>query len=280
VAGSFLHLHLAIGAFSAAFGRRPEERPAELAAFLAGCLAPDVGFFPGGPRVFSRRVHHEATGDLLRSLLTESSSTVDEAFTAGWALHVETDAAIHPLINRQASHPPRAPFSSARQDLWHKRIEWGLDCEILGATAYEPPLWKQELYSPADLLVRAARPLYGGDADPLRLSRGLASLAGWIPRLARILFWSGAVARGATVNSKPHVHCVPRVARALAHRLDGVRYAEDAVALLTPEVPEEGFTLQVLAAADVAVAAFHRGWAESFANVVNRDLDSGQVTTA
>ncbi len=277
MAGSFLHLHLALGAFSTAFGLRPEAGSIELPAFLAGSLAPDVGFFPGGPAAFSHRVHHELTGDFVRRLLSEARCPAEEAFVAGWALHIETDAGTHPLINRLAAALSGQPLGAARQDLWHKRIEWGLDCRILGATGYQPPLWQQPLQVPVDLLIRSADALYGVDTDLLHLRRGLSGLADWIRRLAMVLFWSGSAARGMTgqLPSKPGV--TPSVARMLARRLEGVCYVEDLVAILTPEFPADEFTLQALDATEAAVASFQRGWAERFVNILNRDLDSGQV---
>ncbi|MDA0337764.1 MAG: zinc dependent phospholipase C family protein [bacterium] len=277
MAGSFLHLHLAIGAFPAAFGLRPEAGSIELPAFLAGSLAPDVGFFPGGPAAFSHRVHHERTGDFVRLLLSEARGAADEAFVAGWALHTETDAATHPLINRLAAAPPRPPLGAARQDLWHKRIEWGLDCRILGATGYQPPLWQQPLQVPVDLLIRSARSLYGVDTAPLHLRRGLSRLADWIGRLARILFWSGSAARGVTGHLPSNPGVMPGLARVLARRLEGIGCMEDLVAILTPEFLTDEITLQALDAGEVAVAAFQRGWVERFVNILNRDLDSGQV---
>jgi hypothetical protein len=276
VAGTFLHLHLAIGSFPAAFGLRPEERPAELPSFLAGTLAPDVGFFPGGPRTFSHRVHHEATGDFVRALLSAARSSVDEAFAAGWALHVEIDVATHPLVNLQASYKLHE-LSADRPDLWHKRIEWGLDCEILGATVYQPPLWEQPLQFSAEMLVSAARSVYGIEVNPHRLRRRLSALAGWIQRLAMILFWSGSASRDLVLVPWRGPGRLPNVARTLARRFENLSCVEDLVAILSPEVPEEGFTLTALAASDIAVAAFHRGWAERFVNVANRDLDTGQV---
>lgn len=256
MAGSFLHLHLALGAFPAAFGLRPEQPGVELPAFLAGSIAPDVGYFPGGPAAFSNRVHHESTGDLVRALLQQASTPAEIAFAAGWALHVEVDVATHPLVNQLAAEVG----DQTRPDLWHKRVEWGFDCRVLEASHGRPRLCDQPLNLPVDHLARAARPLFGDDADATGLHAGARALPLWLRRIASIL----------AVSSGPW-HRLARLASIAQH----FQPLEDAVALLTPRLPSQDLTLQFLSCAAGGVAAFQRGWVQRFVHMQNRDLDTG-----
>lgn len=284
MAGSYLHLHLALGAFPAAFGASATQSPHEHAAFLSGTLGPDLGFFPGGPAAFSRRVHREATADLVRALLAAARTPAEEAFAAGWALHVYADVATHPLVNveadvhrlRRSAQPPR------RLDLWHKRVEWGLDCRILEATRYRPALWRQPLSFPADprgpcLVGRAAESVFG-ESDDAALRRGWSSVGRWVRRLAPLLAWTGScrlpgAAPRAAVLLRPWV-------RAAGRLLQDCESLEDIVAVASPLAPDDAFMGRILLAADGAVAAFQRGLAGRFADMVNRDLDTGQPIPA
>ncbi|SVD90995.1 uncharacterized protein METZ01_LOCUS443849, partial [marine metagenome] len=56
MAGSFFHLWLAEQALPMVFADG-EPTDQMRAAFAAGAVGPDIGFFPGGPFAFSHRVH-------------------------------------------------------------------------------------------------------------------------------------------------------------------------------------------------------------------------------
>lgn len=262
MAGSFLHLHLALSGFATAFARRPELPGAELPAFLAGSIAPDVGFFPGGPATFSDRVHHESTGDLVRTLLSLAETPEEVAFAAGWALHVETDVATHPFVNRLAADPRNQPRQ--RLGLWHKRVEWGLDCQVLDASHGRLRLWEQPLVFPVNLLARAAQPIFGADVDVARLQAGVRGMPTWLHRIARTLLWSTTPWRRLTRLARP---------------LERFQHLDDPVALLTPVIPTEETALEFLSCAASGVAVFQRGWVDRFTHMANRDLDTGQLLT-
>jgi hypothetical protein len=282
VAGSYLHIHLACQAFPDAFDARAHERCDEHASFLAGALGPDLGFFPGGPTAFSQRVHHEHTADLVRSLLTAAEDGVDEAFAAGWALHVITDVATHPIVNRHADvlRKARSSQPASRLDLWHKRIEWGLDCFVL-ASVDPRPLWRSELLFPSgsgrrSLLAQAAVGLFG-DVDDDALLRGWSSTCRWVARLAPIFAWTGSCrspsrGRGAAAAG-PFVR---PLARSVGRLLQDRESLEDEVAILSPEAATLALVDEMLAAAGAAVRAFHEGWRERFERLPNLDLDTGE----
>ena len=283
MAGSYLHLHLAAGAFRSAFAAVPQDRPLEHAAFLAGSLGPDLGFFPGGPTDFSRRVHHEHTADLVRSLLSAASDEVEAAFAAGWALHVCTDVATHPIVNRQADYLRRQKSLQAddRNDLWHKRVEWGIDCHVLSFV--EPrPLWRSQLLFPAvaggpSLLARASGELFGEAADDDALRAGWASALRWIRRLGPIFAWTGSCRPPACGRSAAVIGPVLRpLARGVGRLLQDRERMEDAVAVLSPEPPSKPLLGSMLEAGAAAVSTFQRQWPERFEDLPNLDLDTGE----
>lgn len=286
MAGTYLHLHLAIGAFATSFGASAGERPREHAAFLAGAVAPDLGFFPGGPATFSRRAHHECTADLARALLVVADDATEEAFAAGWALHVYTDAATHPVVNRLADDH-RVQMSdqpAARLDLWHKRVEWGIDCHVLSQAAHKPPLWRQALVFPAEpgdrcQLARAARDIFGEDADDGALRKGWAATERWVRRLAPMFLWTGSLEPAAGGPAAMFGRLFAPVARRAGRALHNSLSHEDAAALLVPIPPTTDIAESFLRTAAEAVDAYQDGWAQRFADLPNLDLDTGEPVT-
>lgn len=283
MAGSYLHLHLATSVFPTTFEADETRHPREHAAFLAGALGPDLGFFPGGPRHFSQRVHREHSGDLVRALLACAADPVEEAYAAGWALHVYTDIATHPLVNEQADdhrcrHSRQPP---GRRDLWHKRVEWGIDCLVLERCPHRPPLWRTPLEFPATstgecLLARASRPLFPDAVDDFSLRRGWASALRWVQRLAPILQWTGAcrLPGSGKVQALTGAALRPLVETA-GRAVENLERWEDLVALITPIRPDVAFADRMLRAAHTAADAFRPAWSSRFADLANVELDSG-----
>ncbi len=283
MAGSYLHLHLATGAFRSAFGDDPPRRPAQHAAFLAGSVAPDLGFFPGGPSAFSQRVHHQSTADLVRSLLAVADDEIEAAFAAGWALHVCTDVTTHPVVNRRADdlRQERSGQPPSRLDLWHKRVEWGMDCHVLGVL--EPqPLWRAELHYPVragrpSLLATAATQVFEEGIDDGALRAGWSSTVRWLRRLAPIFVWTGACrspGRGRTAASVGPV--VQPLARSVGRLLQNHERREDEAAVLSPEPPPAVFVDSMMGAARTAVTTFLLHLRDRFEDLPNLDLDTGE----
>ena len=166
--------------------------------FAAGTLAPDLGFFPGSPASFSHRVHQERTADFVRCLVAGASSPEEHAFAKGWALHVIVDTATHPFVTAEAANmgAPRGAPGPDRSQLWHKKLEWGFDCHVLSRDEDAEIGDQVEALrhtEPEGGFLRAAANLYESDASEVALRRGWISMTLWVPRLLRILLWTGSV---------------------------------------------------------------------------------------
>ena len=93
-------------------------------AFHHGCLAPDMGNFPGGSRALAHVVHTRRTGEVQRTLFRFARSGTERAFACGWLTHVVADALIHPLINADAA---RRAHDGTATTVEHVRVEVGID---------------------------------------------------------------------------------------------------------------------------------------------------------
>ena len=100
-------------------------------AFFQGAFGPDLGYFPGGFRLFSDLAHTIRSGDLSRTLLGTARTPLERAFAWGWITHVVADRVVHGLVGRAAwelRHGRPDGFLSADADLiTHIRVETGLD---------------------------------------------------------------------------------------------------------------------------------------------------------
>ena len=281
MAGSFYHLWLARRAFPALATGDGKEDPFLLTAFQAGSVAPDIGFFPGGPKQLSHRIHHEGTGDFARHLLALSRTPAEMAFAAGWALHLFTDIRIHPLINDEVALA--AADSGAlgeRSDLWHKSLEWGLDCHILERCS--GPEWSVEIDMPLRQgeecqLTHAAREHFPAEADDEIICRGWRSLRNWVGRMPAIFKWTGSAR---PVGHSSAARLGGRVISPLAHLLGAllapVEFFENAAGLVNPKRPGEEGIHRMMAGGRAALNDFADTWPRRFADLPNLDLDTGQ----
>ena len=281
MAGSVYHLWLARRAFPAlATGNRKEDALL-LTAFQAGSVAPDIGFFPGGPRHLSHRIHHERTGYFARHLLALSRTPAEEAFAAGWALHLYTDIRIHPLINEEVALAAAGSGAlSGRFDLWHKSLEWGLDCHVLEKSSAAE--WAVEIDMPLRTgeecqLTQAAREYFPALADDVVICRGWRSLASWVGRMPAIFKWTG--------SAKPAGHSpaaglagglTAPFARALGRFLAPIEFFENAAGLVNPKRPSEEATHHMMTGGRAVLSDFADAWPRRFADLANLDLDTGQ----
>ena len=252
------------------------------AAFAAGSVGPDIGFFPGGPAALSHRVHLERCGDFLRALTQEAASASERAFAAGWGLHVYADIAVHPWVEARVAALLREGTQPAAPDLWHMRLEWGIDCRLLASEGMDG-LWNARLHFPrrADgrsLLGKVGQTFYGRDADESLLERGEEATARWLQRIPKILWWGGHIRMA---GRNPNPLCTLAFAH-LGRKVLGdwlqhwVRF-KDGAALARPLLPSDQAYEEALKLGESAVERFCQGFDEGFAQLGNPDLYTGEV---
>ena len=159
---------------------------------------PGYRFFPpAARRSLSHRAHLERCGDFLRALIQGAASANERAFAAGWGLHVYADMAVHPWVEARVAALLHEGTRPAVPDLWHMRLEWGIDCRLLASEGMDG-LWSARLHFPrrADgrsLLGEVGQAFYGRDADESLLERGEEATARWLQRIPKILWWGGHI---------------------------------------------------------------------------------------
>jgi hypothetical protein len=245
------------------------------AAFAAGALAPDMGFFPGGPRRFSEAVHRSGSSDFMRVLKKKARNGIEIAFAAGWASHIYADCAVHPLINQWAT--ARAKAGRGDKDLWHLRLEWGMDCLLLEE---DPDLEKAEVLWPhrgeEELLQEVAAQVYPRQISRQGLVTGQNTTAQWLRRLPWIYRVSGGcrppklrpVSRGLSLVLQPICH----LGAALLAPYEKCR---DVAAISHTHRPDSMMAQQLKTGVEQAMVACIAGWRDDFLTRPDLDLDTG-----
>lgn len=283
MAGSFFHLWLAQRTFPLVFAQYPYDRPLQ-DAFAAGSVGPDIGFFPGGPFGFSHRAHLERCGDFLRQLLAGAQGERERAFAAGWGLHVYTDMAVHPWVEAEVAAMLAGGIEPANPDLWHMRLEWGIDCRLLQAEGMDF-LWQARVEAPTredgtSLLGRVGGGFYGDEAEEARLSRGWDATVRWLRRIPLLLLWGGHTR---PKNRRPNPVLEFAFAKVggkvVGEWLEGWSFCKDAAALSRPLVATSKVWRQLEALGELAMENFVAGWEEGFSNLGNPDLYLGVEQT-
>ena len=252
------------------------------AAFAAGSVGPDIGFFPGGPAALSHRAHLERCGDFLRALAQGAASPNERAFAAGWGLHVYADMAVHPWVEARVAALLGEGTRPAAPDLWHLRLEWGVDCRLLASEGMDG-LWSARLHFPRrangrSLLGEVGEAFYGRDADESLLKRGEEATARWLQRIPKILWWGGHVH---VAGRRPNPLCTLAFAhlgrKVLGDWLQRWAHFKDGAALARPLLPSDQAYEEVVGLGESAVERFCRGLDEGFAQLGNPDLYTGEV---
>ena len=172
--------------------------------------------------------------------------------------------------------------SKGRLDLWHRRLETGMDCRLLEREEMLPE-WRPRLWSPlrsdgSSLISEAVRDFYQQTDSAADIRRGWESLDRWIGRLPWILLWTGSTCPprfrysagvvGAAVN--------PVSRLVLGRLLQPFATLEDTVSIASPWSPEPLFTKRVLRAAEEVLERFGPSWEQQVARMKNMDLDTGE----
>ena len=241
-------------------------------AFAAGAIAPDLGFFPGGPQAFSQAVHRRGSGDFIRALLKGADSSLHEAFVLGWASHIYVDCAVHPLINQVAA------AVAGDRDLWHLRLEWGMDCLLLEE---RPELGQYRLGwdegGVAQAFGAAALAFYPQEASATGLRHGQGQAARWLRRLPSVYLLCGAWWQ----PDRPLASALGRGARPAWRALGGLlapfAACRDVAAVVATWRPEPKLADELKEKTLQAAAACAADWSNGFGDRPNLDLDTGEA---
>jgi len=177
----------------------PLHDPLLIESFRQGSLGPDLGYFPGGDRLFSDLAHGFRSGDLTRSLLQTARTPLESAFAWGWATHVLADRLIHPTVGRALGEyrtgDARVFIAGEADTAGHVKVETGLDAWISGMN----PELRKVRFTPIfddlsiQFLSRAYGQAHGLSHDPVRLLRSYRILIRMAGRaLASIAYMSGS----------------------------------------------------------------------------------------
>ncbi|HWJ90460.1 MAG TPA: zinc dependent phospholipase C family protein [Flavisolibacter sp.] len=136
-----------------------------------GAVAPDMGYYPFGSKLFTNLVHYVRSGDFVQSLLDEQKSLTDYAFALGALCHYMADTYGHPLgTNRSAPiiYPevgrkfgPVVTYAEDKTS--HLRTEFGFDVLQTARGNYASQTYHNYIgFSVADtLLMTAFQKTYG-----------------------------------------------------------------------------------------------------------------------
>jgi hypothetical protein len=253
--------------------------PALANAFLVGCLAPDLGLFPGGSAAVSRLAHTVRTGELMRELFRRARSERQLAFAWGWLSHLTADVAIHPLVNHTAAEvASRRGTCSTIAD--HVRVEVGLDAWL----AWRNPRLQSLGLAPAlrryDWLfvTEAYAAVHGHTVTAtqlLQMQRGLVRFT----RLA--VHFATVAARHLCWNEPAAADQVP-AATALLWRVVTLLSSPQTVAhaYLNPAPPAPELVARVQRGMDASMAEFDRYRNDGLAALPDFNLETGSLLEA
>ena len=100
-----------------------------------GAVAPDMGFYPFGSKLFTNLVHYVRSGDMVNALLRDACTLNEYAFALGFLSHYVADNYGHPLATNR-SVPLVYPklekkyghlITYADDRIAHMRMEFGFD---------------------------------------------------------------------------------------------------------------------------------------------------------
>lgn len=116
-------------------GSTLEEQKEAHAYAYGGAVAPDMGFYPFGSKLFTNLVHYVRSGDMVNALLKDAKNINEYAFALGFLSHYEADNYGHPMATN-LSVPIVYPKLSkkygdvityAEDRIAHMRMEFGFD---------------------------------------------------------------------------------------------------------------------------------------------------------
>jgi hypothetical protein len=100
-----------------------------------GAVAPDMGYYPFGSKLFTNLVHYVRSGDMVNALLRDAKNINEYAFALGFLSHYIADNYGHPLatnVSVPLVYPKLAKkyghvITYADNEISHMRMEFGFD---------------------------------------------------------------------------------------------------------------------------------------------------------
>jgi len=100
-----------------------------------GAVIPDMGYFPGGSRLFTNLIHYVRTGDFVLALLNDAQNLDEYAFALGVLCHYQADKYGHriginpvvPIVYPKLERKFGNPITYEQNPVGHVRIEFSFD---------------------------------------------------------------------------------------------------------------------------------------------------------
>ena len=151
-----------------------EQKEAHAYAY-GGAVAPDMGFYPLGSKMFTNLVHYVRSGDMVNALLSNARNINEYAFALGFLSHYSADNYGHPLatnISVPLVYPKiKKKYGSvvtyADNRISHMRMEFGFDVLEVAKGNYASQSYRDLIGFKVDtsVLSRAFFETYGLDIN-------------------------------------------------------------------------------------------------------------------
>lgn len=166
-----------------------------------GCLVQDMGYYPGGNKLFSDLVHYVRSGDFVAEMIRQAQDANELAFALGALAHYSSDVTGHPAINRAvALEFPKMrkkygdAVTYADDPVSHIQTEFGFDVLQVAQQRYTSAAYHDfigfEVSRP--VLDRAFLATYGIPLNQVLRNEDLAigsfrhAVSVWMPRLTQV----------------------------------------------------------------------------------------------
>jgi hypothetical protein len=172
-----------------------------------GAVAPDMGYYPFGSRLFTDLVHYVRSGDMAETLLKDADSLNDLAFALGFLSHYYADIYGHPLATNKSVplvyQRMQKKFGNvvtyADNKISHIRMEFGFDVLEVAKGNYASKSYHDFIGFKVDtaLLAKAFYETYGFSLDNVfnhHLNRSVETfrfmIANVLPSITRVAWAS------------------------------------------------------------------------------------------
>jgi hypothetical protein len=166
-------------------GSTAEELRDAHAYAYGGAVAPDMGYYPFGSKLFTRLVHYVRTGDFVNALLDESTNINEYAFSIGVLCHYNADKFGHPigtnrcvpLVYPQDKEKYGTHVTYEQDPIGHIRMEFGFDILQTARGTYAPKKYNDYIGFKISrpVLERAFLKTYGLDINDIFTDFSLAA---------------------------------------------------------------------------------------------------------